>query len=139
MQPDHYTAKKHLQELRKSEFEAFIDEFLFSDAEKEILHKIYVEKLPLWKVGECCGYSESGGRWEANGSYDSRNSYANRRGSNYVRGYYRGGTMHSGHHDNMSYSDGKTMMIEQLEEMLNNADEKQQTAIRRCLEEIDRY
>ena len=25
------------------------------------------------------------------------------------------------------------------EEMLNNADEKQQTAIRRCLEEIDRY
>ena len=57
MQPDHYTAKKHLQELRKSEFEAFIDEFLFSDAEKEILHKIYVEKLPLWKVGECCGYS----------------------------------------------------------------------------------
>ena len=60
MQPDHYTAKKHLQELRKSEFEAFVDEFLFSDAEKEILHKIYVEKLPLWKVGECCGYSESG-------------------------------------------------------------------------------
>lgn len=85
------------------------------------------------------GYSQDGGRWEANGSYDSRNSYANRRGSNYVRGYYRGGTMHSGRHDNMSYSDGKSMMIEQLEEMLNNADEKQQTAIRRCLEEIDRY
>ena len=85
------------------------------------------------------GYSQDGGRWEANGGYDSRNSYANRRGSNYVRGYYRGGTMHSGHHDNMSYGDGKTMMIEQLEEMLNNADEKQQTAIRRCLEEIDRY
>ena len=84
-------------------------------------------------------YSQDGGRWEDNGSYDSRNSYANRRGSNYVRGYYRGGTMHSGHHDNMTYSDGKTMMIEQLEEMLNNADEKQQTAIRRCLEEIDRY
>lgn len=60
MQPDHYTAKKHLQDLRKSEFEAFIDEFLFSGAEKKILHKIYVEKLPLWKVGECCGYSESG-------------------------------------------------------------------------------
>lgn len=59
MQPDHYTAKKHLQDLRKSEFEAFIDEFLFSDAEKEILRKIYVEKLPLWKVGERCGYSES--------------------------------------------------------------------------------
>ena len=31
------------------------------------------------------GYSQDGGRWEANGSYDSRNSYANRRGSNYVK------------------------------------------------------
>ena len=62
MESDHINTKHSLQEMRKKEFEEFISQFLFSDKEKEILTDIYVQKLPLWKVGNKHGYSESGVR-----------------------------------------------------------------------------
>lgn len=60
MESEHFTIKKALQDMRKAEFEAFIDEFLISKVEKSILYDIYINKLPLWEVGNRHGYSESG-------------------------------------------------------------------------------
>ena len=60
MESEHFTAKKVLQDMRKAEFEAFINGFLFSKIEKSILYDIYINRLPLWEVGNRHGYSESG-------------------------------------------------------------------------------
>lgn len=60
MESDHINTKHSLQEMRKQEFEAFIEQFMFSETEKAILFDIYAEKLPMWKIGNKYGYSESG-------------------------------------------------------------------------------
>lgn len=60
MESEHFTTKKALQDMRKAEFETFIDGFLISKVEKSILYDIYINKLPLWEVGNRHGYSESG-------------------------------------------------------------------------------
>lgn len=62
MESDHIKGKKALQDMQKQQFEEFIGQFLFSDKEKAILTDIYVQKLPLWQVGNRHGYSESGVR-----------------------------------------------------------------------------
>lgn len=60
METVRYLAKKRLQELPKNDFEEFVDGLLLSETEKKILSDIYVEKLPMWEVGNKHGYSESG-------------------------------------------------------------------------------
>ena len=60
MESDHINTKHSLQEMQKQQFEEFIGQFLFSEKEKAILTDIYVQKLPLWQVGNRHGYSESG-------------------------------------------------------------------------------
>lgn len=62
MESDHINTKHSLQKMQKQQFEEFIEKFLFSDKEKAILTDIYVQKLPLWQVGNRHGYSESGVR-----------------------------------------------------------------------------
>mgnify|MGYP003462511534 CR=1 FL=1 len=57
---DHINTKHTLQDMQKCEFEAFISQFMFSETEKSILFDIYAEKLPMWKIGNKHGYSESG-------------------------------------------------------------------------------
>ena len=56
----HTDTKHTLQDLPKKEFMEFIDGFMFSETEKAILFDIYAEKLPMWKIGNKYGYSESG-------------------------------------------------------------------------------
>ena len=60
MEPDHIKGKHTLQDMQKQQFEAFIGQFMFSETEKAILFDIYAEKLPMWKIGNKHGYSESG-------------------------------------------------------------------------------
>ena len=57
---DHIKGKHTLQDMQKQQFEAFIGQFMFSETEKAILFDIYAEKLPMWKIGNKYGYSESG-------------------------------------------------------------------------------
>ena len=57
---DHIKGKHTLQDMQKQQFEAFIGQFMFSETEKAILFDIYAEKLPMWKIGNKHGYSESG-------------------------------------------------------------------------------
>lgn len=60
MGSQHIETKHTLQDMQKEEFESFINRFLFSEKEKEILIDIYVNRLELWKIGVKHGYSESG-------------------------------------------------------------------------------
>ncbi len=89
-----------------------------------------------------------GGSYAGGGSYERGNSEAGRRGSTYVQGYYRGGrgggrrgySREGGNSYGGGYSrdDGKEMMMEQLEEMMDSADGSSRDAIRKCMEEIKR-
>lgn len=60
MESDHINTKHSLQEMQKQQFEEFIERFMFSETEKAILFDIYAKKLPMWKIGNKYGYSESG-------------------------------------------------------------------------------
>lgn len=66
----------------------------------------------------------SGDDWESEESYESGESYARRRRDS--RGRY-------------SRDDGKEMMVEKLEHMMEKADDNQtRSAIKRCIREIER-
>ena len=60
MGSQHIETKHTLQNMPKAEFEEYIEKFLFSEKEKEILIDIYINRLELWKIGNKHGYSESG-------------------------------------------------------------------------------
>lgn len=60
MGSQHIETKHTLQDMPKAEFEEYIEKFLFSEKEKEILTDIYANKIELWKIGVKHGYSESG-------------------------------------------------------------------------------
>lgn len=74
---------------------------------------------------------DSMGRYSSDGgySYDDDSSYE-RGGRNALRGGYsrEGG---------MSYNDGKDYMIEQIEDMMQEADPKSREALKRCIKQIE--
>lgn len=83
----------------------------------------------------------SRGDWEARGTYGDDSSYAHR-GEHYVRGHYsHDGEMSERRRDNhgrYSHDSGKSHMISELREMLDNATtEKERSAIRRCIEHME--
>lgn len=98
----------------------------------EIAHKLTdtiknIDKIEMMEEDGYSGRYSRGGDWEADarGTYGRGNSYA-RRGTHYVRGHY-------------SRTDAHEHMREQLEVMLRDADsDAMQSAIRRCMEQLDR-
>ena len=74
------------------------------------------------------GYSREGGNWNARGSYEGGESYARRkrdRMGRYSReGSYRG----------YSRDSAKDYMMEQMEEMMREADPKDKEALRKCMD-----
>ena len=56
----------------------------------------------------------------------------------YSRDAYPDNTRRYSRNDGYSYGDGKEDMMEELEEMMENADGSHREAIRRCMEEIKR-
>lgn len=91
------------------------------------------------------GHSFGDGDWEARGRYSGRgsgyrddgSSYANRRGTHYVRGHY---SHESGNVPKNRYSrdDTKEYMMEQLENMMENADNtKVREALQRCMNTME--
>jgi len=85
------------------------------------------------------GYSQSDGR-DMRG-YGDGNSYANR-GQHYVRGHYsHDGEMSERRRDNRgrySHDSSKGHMISELREMMNDATtDRERSAIRRCIEQME--
>lgn len=70
-------------------------------------------------------YGQRGGYSQRGGSYNNGGSYANR-GKHYVRAHY-------------SRDDGRGYMMEQLQELMHSAgSEKERSAIRRCMEQLEK-
>ena len=158
---------KSMEELRKK-LEKALEELVkkpdLSAGTLDAIHKVTDTLKNLDKIEmleEERGYSQDG-NWQAMGGYENRNSYeggnsgAGRRGSTYVHGHYRrrnsrdGGNSYGGNSygDNSmrnysrdggnSYGDGKQMLMEQFEEMLDTTnDPKTKEAIMRCMREIE--
>lgn len=90
----------------------------------------YSEATDFMGEGRMYGTSYARGR-RGNVKRDNMGRYS--RGDGYgdvTRRYSRG--------DGYSYGDGKEDMMEELEEMMENADSSHREAIRRCMEEIKR-
>lgn len=111
-----------------------------------------IEKIEM--LGES-DHSERG-RWEAVGDYDDGDSYARRR-MHYVRGHYSRDGRETGMHDRMhddgmsydarrrdnmgrySRESGKEHMIEKLEDMMDNTEDRgRKEIIRKCVEQLER-
>lgn len=97
-------------------------------------------------IDKICALEEDGGYSEAGdyegASYGRGSSYANR-GKHYVRGHYsrdgRGGYSRDGRMGGYSRHDSKEAMMEQAQEMMDNATtERERDAIRRFMSELGR-
>ena len=109
----------------------------------ELVHKLTDTIKNIDKIcalEEDVGYSEAGDYEGA--SYGRGSSYANR-GKHYVRGHYsrdgRGGYSRDGRMGGYSRHDSKEAMMEQAQEMMDNATtERERDAIRRFMSELGR-
>lgn len=57
---DHISLKHRIENMRKSEIRALLDDVVLSEDERSIMELIYIEKKPLGYVADVMGYSESG-------------------------------------------------------------------------------
>ena len=109
----------------------------------ELVHKL---TDTIKNIDKICALEEDGGYSEAGdyegASYGRGSSYANR-GKHYVRGHYsrdgRGGYSRDGRMGGYSRHDSKEAMMEQAQEMMENATtERERDAIRRFMSELGR-
>ena len=109
----------------------------------ELVHKL---TDTIKNIDKICALEEDGGYSEAGdyegASYGRGSSYANR-GKHYVRGHYswdgRGGSSRDGRMGGYSRHDSKEAMMEQAQEMMDNATtERERDAIRRFMSELGR-
>jgi hypothetical protein len=89
----------------------------------------YSEATDFMGEGRMYGTSYARGR-RGNVRRDNTGRYSRGDGYDTTRRYSR--------NDGYSYGDGKEDMMEELEEMMQNADGSSREAIRRCMEEIKR-
>ena len=137
---------EELDKMLCKELDAFANKGEISESKLETLHKLTDTLKNLHKIEmleNAGGYSNDysgASHWEARGygrgnSYDGGSSYASRRGKHYVRGHYS----RDGYSRDEGYSrdDAKHEMMDQLEEMMGDADDsKSREAIKRCMEQI---
>ena len=109
----------------------------------ELVHKL---TDTIKNIDKICALEEDGKYSEAGdyegASYGRGSSYANR-GKHYVRGHYsrdgRGGYSRDGRMGGYSRHDSKEAMMEQAQEMMDNATtERERDAIRRFMSELGR-
>lgn len=137
---------EYLYELKEKlckELEEYAQKSNMNAGDLEMVHKLTdtiknVDKIVM--LEEDGGYSEAGDYEGA--SYGRGSSYANR-GKHYVRGHYsrdgRGGYSRDGRMGGYSRHDSKEAMMEQAQEMMDNATtERERDAIRRFMSELGR-
>lgn len=120
--------KKSLHELKEllcDELDEIAAKKEMSAGDLETLQKLTdtiknIDKIVMLEGDS--GYSQSGD-WEARGRYAMGGDT-----------YRDGGRRRRDSRGRYSYGDGKREICEQLEEMLNNASDREREAIRRCIE-----
>lgn len=117
--------KKSLEDLRWmlcGELDEIAEKQDLSAGDLDTVHKLTdtiknIDKITMLDQG----YSEDVG-WEARGTYDRGSSYGRR--------------MYGGRYSRYSREDGRTKMMEQMEEMERQADGKEKEIIRRAISEM---
>ena len=109
----------------------------------EIVHKLTdtiknLDKIEMLEDGG--GYSQAGD-WEIEGrAYNRGNSYARRKRDSMGRYSRDGRMMHGGYRDGRMYSmaEAKNDMMEQIEDMMDGANEKEKAILRRAMTELEK-
>lgn len=107
----------------------------------EIIHKLTDSIKNLDKIGMLeDGYSQAGD-WEIEGrAYNRGNSYSRRKRDSMGRYSRDGRMMRSGYRDGRMYSraEAKDDIMDQIEDMMGDADEKEKTILRRAMTELEK-
>lgn len=107
----------------------------------EIVHKLTDTIKNLDKIGMLeDGYSQAGD-WEIEGrAYNRGNSYSRRKRDSMGRYSRDGRMMRSGYRDGRMYSraEAKDDIMDQIEDMMGDADEKEKTILRRAMTELEK-
>ena len=106
----------------------------------EIIHKLTdtiknIDKIEMLEDG---GYSQAGD-WEIEGrAYNRGNSYRGRKRDSMGRYSRDGRMMHGGYLDGRMYSraEAKEDIMDQIEDMMGDADEKEKAILRRAMTEL---
>lgn len=112
-----------------------------SAGDLEAIHKLTdtIKNLDKIEMLEDGGYSQVGYR-DGGSSYNCGSSYANR-GKHYVRGHYsRDGYSNEGRGGRGGYSrhDAKEAMMEQLDEIMDSANEQEREILRRAISQLEK-
>lgn len=107
----------------------------------EIIHKLTDTIKNLDKIGMLeDGYSQAGD-WEIEGrAYNRGSSYSRRKRDSMGRYSRDGRMMRSGYRDGRMYSraEAKDDIMDQIEDMMGDADEKEKTILRRAMTELEK-
>lgn len=109
----------------------------------EIVHKLTdtIKNLDKIEMLEDGGYSQAGD-WEADmrGTYGRGSSYRGRKRDSMGRYSRDGRMMRGGYRDGRMYSraEAKEDIMDQIENMMGDADEKEKTILRRAMTELEK-
>lgn len=110
----------------------------------EIIHKLTdtiknLDKIEMLEDGG--GYSQAGDwEMEGRGSYNRGNSYRGRKRDSMGRYSRDGRMMHGGYRDGRMYSraEAKEEIAEKIEDMMEGADEREKSILRRAMTELEK-
>lgn len=109
----------------------------------EIVHKLTdtIKNLDKIEMLEDGGYSQAGD-WEADmrGTYGRGSSYRGRKRDSMGRYSRDGRMMRGGYRDGRMYSraEAKEDIMDQIQDMMGDADEKEKTILRRAMTELEK-
>lgn len=109
----------------------------------EIIHKLTdtIKNLDKIEMLEDGGYSQAGDwEMEGRGSYNRGSSYRGRKRDSMGRYSREGRMMRGGYRDGRMYSraEAKEDIMDQIEDMMGDADEKEKAILRRAMTELER-
>ena len=130
-----------LKEKLCNELEEIANKGELGAGDLEIIHKLTDTIKNLDKIGMLeDGYSQAGD-WEIEGrSYNRGNSYARRKRDSMGRYSRDGRIMRGGYRDGRMYSraEAKEDIMDQIEDMMGDADEKEKAILRRAMTELEK-
>lgn len=136
---------EYMHELKEKlcdELEEIANKGELGAGDLEIVHKLTdtIKNLDKIEMLEDGGYSQAGD-WEIEGrAYNHGSSYARRKRDSMGRYSRDGRTMRGGYRDGRMYSraEAKENIMDQIQDMMGDADEKEKTILRRAMTELEK-
>lgn len=130
-----------LKEMLSAELEEIARKPEMGAGDLELVHKLTDTIKNLDKIGMLeDGYSQAGD-WEIEGrAYNRGSSYARRKRDSMGRYSRDGRMMRGGYRDGRMYSraEAKEDIMDQIEDMMGDADEKEKAILRRAMTELEK-